>query len=279
MSLLLGALRRLETRPSANFGASATLDPSAADPQRAPSDAQTENVNAHLDSIAELAGMISSEMMVAGSLPTAFASVPTAAHSDAATRESPAAKELGDGPNRHDRAVRQLAADILASFPKDDRTGLAFVAPEDFVGTAELSCRLAIAIAQRTNDEVLLVPHLGGLGRSKYALLTSETLFRMQPGEDGVPWYESIIPALVEGLSIINAIRPDTAEVPWQTWKRRFRFCIVESDCDSGQFLAGADGVYLTIALQKTQRHAIKNCISRLRSAGIVIRGSVLLEP
>jgi len=69
------------------------------------------------------------------------------------------------------------------------------------------------------------------------------------------------------------------AERPWQSWKQRFRYVIVQSECGANdmKLLTGADGVYLAVALGKTLRRSVKDAIARLQLAGAPIRGCVLI--
>jgi hypothetical protein len=71
----------------------------------------------------------------------------------------------------------------------------------------------------------------------------------------------------------------DVREGPWQSWKQRFRYAILQSEGGSNEvkLLSGADGVYLTIALGRTPRRRVNDSIALLRAAGAPIRGSVLI--
>jgi hypothetical protein len=174
--------------------------------------------------------------------------------------------------------------DILAKFP-DRPLGLVFVAPGLVAQTAELLAGLAIAMADQTKGEVLLVAGLRPMGRWSKALWREPAHFGATLAGDRAPQNETIVPSPVGGVySLVttdsNAVRPKTTEIPWEAWKRRFRCCLVESNADDrpAELVAGADGVFLTVVLRKTPRQAIDDCLARLRHVGASIRGSVLLK-
>jgi hypothetical protein len=78
---------------------------------------------------------------------------------------------------------------------------------------------------------------------------------------------------------LVNNVRECGFEGPWQSWKQRFRYAIVQSEGGPNEvkLLTGADGVYLTVALGRTPRRRVNDSIALLRAAGAPIRGSVLI--
>ena len=158
----------------------------------------------------------------------------------AAKRIEPGAVLGDDLPARQ---VRQLAANVLAAFPKHGSLGLAFVTHPWSWEVSEFVSGMALALAECAGDEVLLATNGNRFGR----------------------W--------------TNALSRVPSGSSWQAWKRCYRYVVVESDGSSNQvsFLAGADGVYLTFALSKTPRQSTKNCVARLQAAGVPILGSVLI--
>ncbi|HEV3003792.1 MAG TPA: hypothetical protein VGX78_04995 [Pirellulales bacterium] len=282
MSLLLGALKRLETRQSPNSRV-LSLPQSATDGLRdAPAHPLAEAVTTCLESITELAGMMSTESTFAPMASPLAPTPPPESASGGVVIRSEAEKALGD--DRLAQQVRRLAMDILAKFP-DRPLGLAFVAPGFAAQTAELLCGLAIAMADKTKDEVLLVAGLRPMGHWSRALWREPAHLGAPLADARAPWYETIVPSPVGGVNTLvtsdaNAVCRKTTDIPWEAWKRRFRCCLVETNADDrlADLLAGADGVFLTVVLRKTPRQAIDDCIARLRRVGVSIHGSVLLK-
>jgi len=78
---------------------------------------------------------------------------------------------------------------------------------------------------------------------------------------------------------LVNGADEFELERSWQSWKRRHRYVIVQSEGGPNdvELLAGADGVYLAVVLGKTPRRIVQDSIARLHAAGAPIRGSVLI--
>lgn len=186
------------------------------------------------------------------------------------------------------RQYRQLAGNLAASFPAGDAAAVAIAAISCRHDASQIAARLALALTERNEGQVLLVEPAGPRLTAKDAASRAGLVDVVGGRAD---WSDAIAPAEIAGVSLArfgSAVSADDAPLndQWRTalveLKRRFRYLVCAArpgeSFASDAWLAAIDGVFLAVALGDAPRSAVAACRSRLHACGARLLGCIALS-
>jgi Mrp family chromosome partitioning ATPase len=192
---------------------------------------------------------------------------------------------------RHAPAYRELAEHFLSQLPPGRPVVLMFTSPGDGEGTTETLASLAAALAEPTEQRVLLLD--GNLHKPDLASCLDVQVTRglAQVIGGDATWQQVVQTTSAPHLDLLPGVKPPAPDVPRpEHWglrplldelRRHYQLILIDSaslaHAEAVRLAGYCDGTYLVVRLKHTARRELGRAVEALQECSGDLLGSVVI--